>query len=157
VLHHLQHDLQHRPGISGVSVNQDAGSLTVHYDAQRYPDSSLLDIRKDLDIILGAVLDVPHLAAVDSAPSQAAKTFINALEDLDHRISALTGRTLNLRVLVPLGLVGVGVWQLFKNGLMLDSIPGWLLVWFAFDAFVELYPQRVSPAAAAANAQASEY
>ena len=86
-----------------------------------------------------------------------AKTFVSALEDLDHRISALTGRTLDLRVLVPLGLVGAGVWQLCEKGLMLDTVPGWLLVWFAFDAFIELRPQSASPAAPAADAPASEY
>ena len=59
-------------------------------------------------------------------------------------------------MLVPLGLMGAGVWQLFKKGLLLDSVPGWLLVWFGFDAFIELHPGVSVPLHRRRDAQASE-
>ena len=153
VLHQLQHALNRHPGISEVAVNQSAGSLTVHYDAQRYPGSSLVDVLKDLDVILGTVLAAPRLDEPAAGPgqSQAAMTLAGALDDLDQRISALTGRTLNLRVLLPLSLAGMGVWQILKNGLMLETAPGWLLLWLAFDAFVKLQPQETSPVTTSAE------
>jgi hypothetical protein len=130
-------------------MNQTAGSLTVHYDAQRYPGDRLVDVLKDLDVILGTVLAAPHIDEPAAGPgqSQTAVTLATALDDLDHRISALTGRALNLRVLFPLGLAGMGVWQILKHGLRLETAPGWLLVWLAFDAFVKLHPQGASPTA----------
>src|SRR5215510_468336 len=158
VLHHLQHELTKRPGVGEVRVNQAAGSLTVHYDAQHYPGSSLYDVLQDLDVIIGTVLDTPYLAEPTVGPgqSQAAMSLATALDDLDHRISAVTGRKLNLRALFPLSLAGIGIRQILKNGLMLDTAPGWLLLWLAFDAFVKLHPQSASPPATSGEAPASE-
>jgi Heavy metal associated domain 2 len=158
VLHHLQHKLTERPGIDEVRVNETAGSLTVHYDAQRYPGSSLSDVLQDLEVILGTVLDAPLIAEPTVGPgqSQAAMSLATALDDLDHRISAVTGRSLNLRVLFPLGLAGIGIRQILKNGLMLETAPGWLLLWLAFDAFVKLRPQSASPTATLGEAQIGE-
>jgi len=156
VLHHIQHKLTERPGVGEVRVNQAAGSLTVHYDAQHYPGSSLFEAFQDLDVILGTVLDVPLVAEPSVGPgqSQAAMSLATALDDLDHRISAFTGRSLNLRALFPLSLAAIGIRQILKQGLMLDTAPGWLLVWLAFDAFVKLHPQSPTSKATSAEAQA---
>ena len=158
VLHHLQHERTNRPGIGEVRRNQAAGSLIVHYDTQHYPGNSLSDVLQDLDVIMGTVLEAPHLVEPAAGPgqSQAALSLATALDDLDHHISAFTGRSLNLRVLFPFGLAGVGLRQILKNGLMLDTAPGWLLLWLAFDAFVKLHPHSASPKAISVEAQISE-
>jgi hypothetical protein len=155
VLHHIQQGLGDCQGIQGVEVNPAAGSVTVQYDALRYPEDSIFGLLTDLDVLLGTMLNAPHIDAPAAGPgqSQAAVTLASALDDLDHRVSALTGRRLNLRVLFPLGLAGVGLWQLLKNGLMLETAPSWLLLWLAFDAFVKLHPHDASPVATVGEAQ----
>jgi hypothetical protein len=38
-------------------------------------------------------------------------------------------------VLFSLGLGAVGVWQAFRTGLGIETIPAYTLIWFAFDTF----------------------
>jgi len=139
-------------GIHGVEVNHAAGSLTVKYDPQAYQETSLWGVLQDLDISLGTTLDAPQLEAPAEGDghSKAAGTLTGALDDLDKRVAALTGHTVNLRTLFPLSLAGIGAWRIWEQGLMFEAIPGWLMLWLAFDAFVKLNvlapPTRVTEA-----------
>ncbi len=141
ILQKLKTDLDGQPGVHGVEVNEAAGSVTVKYDAQQRTSAGIFDLLQDFDVLVGTVMEAPHLEEEEednSGHSKAALTMAGALDDLDRRLSELTGHTLDLRVLFPLGLVGVGIWQISKHGLMFEMIPGWLLVWLGFDAFVKL-------------------
>ena len=142
VLDKLKHDLKKHSGVQDVAVNSMTGSVTVMYDAQTHPGSGVFGLLEDLDVIVGTVLHVPHLSGPTEGlgHSKAALTLSGALDDIDRRISVLTGHTLDLRILFPLGLMGVGVWQIMVTGLMLETLPGWLLVWLGFDAFLKLHP-----------------
>jgi len=92
---------------------------------------------------LGTALDAPQIEAPaeGSGHSKAAATLTGALDDLDKRAAALTGHTVNLRTLFPLSLAGIGAWRIWEQGLMFEAVPGWLMLWLAFDAFVKLHPQ----------------
>jgi hypothetical protein len=127
-------------GIHGVEVNHAAGSLTVRYDPQAYQETAIWGVLQDLDVILGTTLEAPQIEAPaeGSGHSTAATTLTGALDDLDKRAAALTGHTLNLRTLFPLTLAGIGAWRIWEQGLMFEAVPGWLLLWLAFDAFVKL-------------------
>jgi Heavy metal associated domain 2 len=140
LLHQLQTALEARPEVRAVSANLAATSLTVTYDAQRYSETSILGVLEDLDVLVAAVTGAPHLEA-PGGPSHAAVTVAEALDDLDRRVLALTGHTLGLRVLFPFGLAGLGLVLTLENGLGLGTLPGWLPLWLAFDAFVKLYPR----------------
>jgi Heavy metal associated domain 2 len=144
VLHGLKEELAGCPGVHEVAVNPGAGSLTIQYDAHRYPGTGIFGVLEDLDMLVAAVTGAPRLEgpAEGRGPSQAALTVVEALDDLDRRLFGLTGHTLNLRVLFPFGLAGLGVGLTLTNGLGLKMIPGWLPLWLAFDAFVKLHPQR---------------
>jgi copper chaperone CopZ len=139
----LKQALEAQQGVHGVEVNHAAGSVTVKYDAQIYGETGIFGLLEDLDALVGTMLDAPHL---EEAPtegnghSKAAVTLAGALDDLDKHVAGLTGHTVNLRTLFPLGLAGLGVWRIMENGLMAEMVPGWLLVWLAFDAFVKLHP-----------------
>ena len=123
-------------------VNQTAGSVTVQYDVQVYPGADILGVLHDLHVIVGTVLHAPHLEAPadGQGSSTGATTFTGALEDLDQRVATFTGHTVNLRTLVPLSLVGLGLWRSWQQGLGLAMVPGWLLLWLGFDAFVKFHP-----------------
>jgi hypothetical protein len=140
LLDRLQTALEARPEVRAVAANPAATSLTVTYDAQRYSETSLLAVLADLDVLVAAVTGAPQLEA-PAGPSQAAVTVMEALDDLDRRVLALTGHTLGLRVLFPFGLAGLGIVLTVENGLGLGTLPGWLPLWLAFDAFVKLYPR----------------
>jgi hypothetical protein len=67
---------------------------------------------------------------------------VQALDDLNRRILAVTGHRVNLRTLLPVGLAGLGLALTLKHGLGLGMLPGWLPLWLAFDAFVKLHPRK---------------
>ncbi len=140
VMTRLKQTLEGHRGVQGVEVNHAAGSVTVKYDTQVHQGTDIFGLLEDLDVIVATVLDAPQIEAPaeGSAHSQAAVTFTGALDDLDKRAAALTGHTLNLRTLFPLSLAGIGAWRIWEQGLMLEMVPGWLMVWLAFDAFVKL-------------------
>jgi hypothetical protein len=132
ILDHLQATLTARPEIREVSVNPAARSLTLHYDATRHSHTGILGMLADLDLVVSAVTGAPQLEDVT----------IQALDDLDRRILAVTGQRLNLRTLLPVGLAGLGLALTLKNGLGLGMLPGWFPLWLAFDAFVKLHHER---------------
>jgi hypothetical protein len=143
--------LERHQGITGVAMNEAAGSVTVQYDAQRYQGTDIFAVLHDLQVIVGTVLEAPALEApaVGQEPSSVATTFTGALEDLDQRVAALTGHTVNLRTLFPLSLVGFGLWRSWQQGLGLAMVPSWLLLWLGFDAFMKLRPAAPAPPARA--------
>ncbi len=138
----LKKTIEEQHGVHGVEVNHAAGSITVKYDAQTHREMGIFDLLEDLDVIVSTVLDAPQIEASTEGDghSKAAVTLAGALDDLDKRVAGLTGHTVNLRTLFPLSLAGLGVWRIWESGLMLEMIPGWLLLWLAFDSFVKLHP-----------------
>lgn len=142
----LKHAIEGQQGIHGVEVNHAAGSLTVKYDPQVHQGTDIWGVLQDLDIIVATALDAPQLEtlAEGNGHSKAAATLTGALDDLDKRAAALTGHTLNLRTLFPLSLAGIGAWRIWEQGLMFEMVPGWLMLWLAFDAFVKLHPPTPS-------------
>jgi hypothetical protein len=142
VMMRLKHTIEAHQGIHGVDVNPAAGSLTVRYDAQTYGGMGIFALLADLDVIVGTVTEAPQIEAPPEGEghSTAAVTLAGALADLDKRVAGLTGHTVNLRALFPLSLAGLGVWRIMESGLMFEMVPGWLLLWLAFDSFVKLHP-----------------
>jgi hypothetical protein len=146
ILNRIKNQLEQKQGIPEVGVNHAAGSLTVNYDHRLHKGTRIFELLEDLDVIAGTVMDVPHIdgAGSERGSNAPALTFADALNDLSNRFAALTGLNLDLKVLLPLTLAGVGVWRIAVKGLMIETIPGWLLLWFAFDAFVKLHPHVLS-------------
>jgi copper chaperone CopZ len=140
----LKTDLSTQPGVRGVEVNTPASSVTITYDAQQHSAASILGLLEDLDVLVSTVLDVSQVEEEhwNGVHSKAALTLAGALDDLNRQLSQLTGHTVDLKLLFPLGLIGAGLWQISKHGLMFERIPGWLLVWLGFDAFLKLHGRR---------------
>ncbi len=68
-----------------------------------------------------------------------APEFIAAINDLNQRIRRATGHPVDLKLELPLAFVGAGVWSIGRKGLMIESVPGLLFLWLAFDIFVKLH------------------
>ena len=61
VLQTLKTSLEQREGIHKVEANQMTGSLLVHYDAQVHSEAGILGLLEDIDVVVGAVIDAPHI------------------------------------------------------------------------------------------------
>ncbi|MDD5034311.1 MAG: hypothetical protein PHE55_06095 [Methylococcaceae bacterium] len=138
----IQRNLETREGVHDVRINPANGSVTMKYDRGHHSAAGIMKLLEDVDVL---VESIGHLPSVDEhEPNgdsrQESIGFLAAVEDLNRRIQSATGIPLNLKLILPLSFVGAGLWSIGRRGLMIESVPGWLFLWFAFDMFVKLHP-----------------
>jgi hypothetical protein len=71
-----------------------------------------------------------------------AEDFIHVMSDFNTDVDQITDGVMDLRSLFPLALALLALGQLVKQGTQWDTIPWYLLAWFAFDSFVKLHEQK---------------
>lgn len=136
-----------KQGIRGVDTNANTGSVTVKYDPAHHSAADVWSMLHDLGVVAEAVTG-EELPGLDTSGSSAAGAgIIDAVSRLDEQIARLTGHQVDLKVLVPLGLGALGVAQIAQNGLQLSEVPGYVLIWYAFDSFFKLHVQAQRPSA----------
>ena len=139
----IKRNLEAREGIHNVRLNPACGSVTVHYDHTRHSMSGMLGFLEDLDVIVDSIGHVSDIGETGETVSGGeAPEFIAAVNDLNRRIHRSTGLPFDLKLILPLAFVGAGVWSIGKKGLMIESVPGLLFLWLAFDMFVKLHSTR---------------
>ncbi len=136
--------LAREPGVRNVETNAATGSVLVHYNHDGHSGRSLGDlvgVLQDVGVILHEVSEGPEEEAElpSAGHSTAAAGVVGTLDDLDRRLSALTGHTIDLRFIFPLGLGAIGVYQLLRNGWQFTEVPAYVLLWYAFDSFYKLH------------------
>ena len=136
----IQNDLLSREGVNDVRFNPVNGSVTMKYDQGRHSAAGIMRMLEDVDVLVESIGKLPAVDGEKSGDELASGGFLAAVEDLNRRIKASTGIPINLKLLLPLSFVGAGLWSIGRRGLMIESIPGWLFLWFAFDMFVKLHP-----------------
>jgi len=133
--------LDSNEGVHHVKLNNSTGSITVRYDQNRHSTQSVLGLLEDLDTVFRSLGHEAEMANPEEWGGDFASAgFVEALNDLNRRIRGATGIPVNLKILMPLLFAGVGLWSISRKGLMIEAVPGWLFLWFAFDMFVKLHP-----------------
>ncbi len=140
VLENVKRNLEAREGVREVKLNPAIGSMTVHYDTQQHGPAGILGWLEDLDVL---VESVGHVPSVDGDPP--ARGFLAAVDDLNARIRNATGVPIDFKLALPLSFAAAGVWSIIRRGPMVEAVPGWLFLWFAFDTFVKLHPPHPEP------------
>ncbi len=143
-LEDIKHKLEALPGINNVRLNADCGSVTVHYSHEHHSMGGILRFLEDLDVIVESIGHLPSVSDEVDAKSESGLSlgFIEAINDLNRRLHKATKLPIDLKVMLPLAFVGAGAWSIGKKGLMIESVPGWLFLWFAFDMFVKMHPVK---------------
>ena len=137
----LRTALADRPGVASVDANPATGSLLVRYDQHALGRDAVLGILEDVGLVVAALADLP---APPGPHSTTAGGFMDAISDLDARLSALTNRRLDLKLLFPLALGAIGLRKTVSEGLGLSQVPGYVLLWYAFDSFWKFHHEKVS-------------
>lgn len=130
-------------GIHDVRLNHATGSITVRYDHERHSKESVMKLLEDFDVVFQSMGEEADLTDSEGGKGGFASAgFLGALNDLNGRIYGTTGVPVDLKILMPLLFAGAGLWSISKRGLMIEAVPGWLFLWFAFDMFVKLHPSE---------------
>jgi hypothetical protein len=152
-LQQLQQELGSQDGVTAVSTDHRTGSVLVHYDGTSLSKDDLVEMLFDVGVVARDLLgaeDVPEGLGREGsgngvAPhSDAATSVLDAVTDLDQRISRLTGGKFDLKVLVPAGLGLLALRQVMLNGFGLGQVPGYVLVWYTFDSFYKLHQRKTA-------------
>lgn len=141
---HVRDQMEHQRGVRHVHADPRTGSVLIRYDEQANTVDGLLDTLHDVGVVLadaaGAITsDVPEF----DGHSATAADVNSAFNRLNRRISAATGRTVDLKLLVPLTFCGIGVWQVLRRGLGISQAPGYMFIWYSFDLFWKFHHESV--------------
>ncbi|WP_429580011.1 HMA2 domain-containing protein [Paraburkholderia youngii] len=138
--------LEEHAGVGSVSVNPATGSVTIPYDHARLDREEILGLLSDLDVIVSETVHPTPSATGESAQPGGSRSLVSAVDDLNGRIRSAIGVPIDFKALLPLGLAGAGVWSISRHGLMIESVPGWFLLWLGLDTYVKLHPERSTTA-----------
>jgi len=146
--------LEDQPGIQHVEVNADSGSVLVHYDHEKRSMDDVVGCLQDVGMLIGSVLEaggdeLPDVGGGgENGHSTTAAGLVGTMGDLDRRLSEMTGRKVDLKLLFPVALGAIGVRAAIANGIGFAEVPAYILIWYAFDAFWKFHqkPHAGSPA-----------
>ena len=157
VLHAAAKEIEAQPGIHHVEVNPSTGSVLVEYDHTSRTRDDVVACVEDVGILIGSVLEaggeeIPDIGGggAEQAHSSTAAGVVGTMNDLDQRLSELTGRRVDLKLLFPLALGAIGLRSAIVNGLGFAEVPAYILMWYAFDAFWKFHqrPSTHAPSSA---------
>ncbi|GAC1323046.1 MAG: hypothetical protein NVSMB2_20580 [Chloroflexota bacterium] len=149
--------MQDQPGVVKVDANPTTGSVVVHYDQHGARRGDLLAALSDVGVILGDVaetVDGHSLPSEGPGRSTTAVSVVDSISDLDRRLSDLTGRKIDMKLLFPISLGVLGIRQVLTRGWGLTEVPAYVLLWYAFDSFWKFH--REPPGAVMANLDGHE-
>ena len=140
-----------RPGRAEVSPG--TGSVLVHYDRDTQSGGDVLRVLRDLGVLVeetarGIGIELPEGGAGSSITSM---RIVDAVSDLDRQLSVLTGRKIDLKLLFPAALGGIGLWRAARSGLGLTEVPAYVLLWYAFDSFWKFHREATRSADGSPN------
>lgn len=137
---HIKENMARVEGVKSVDVNEATGSILIHHDPGVVSHATLQKTLQDLGVIL---LDEGLEA---SEYSEFAAKLLRVVDAVDQWIKKVTGRTVDLRMLVPIGFTAGGIALAIVNGgFGIMDIPAFVFVWIGFDAFVQLHKSRREP------------
>jgi hypothetical protein len=132
----IHQHLENQPTISRVESNVTTGSVIAWYSPNALSREDLVAVYRDAGVDLTDASDQAQSFS-DFSPSTSALAISRAFDGLDRQLSALFGRTFDLRVLLPLTLGAAGVYKIARFGFQFELIPGYVLLWYAMDSFVK--------------------
>jgi hypothetical protein len=159
LLNDVRERLEKTPGVDQVEVNPDSGSVLVHYDHHASSMGDILGTLRDVGMIMGTVGGADELPEAEGGDeggghSTTAMSLVDTIDDLDRRLSKMTGRTVDLKLLFPLALGALGVQSAVRNGIGLSEVPAYVLIWYAFDSFWKFH--RAAPSGTSTNGATSQ-
>lgn len=122
--------LEAHPQIKQVRTNVQNGSIIIEHDRDNGTLDNVFATLRDLGIIFGDLTQ---------GKSEAAAGLSSAVVDLNKQVEQATNGVVDLRFLFPLGLSALAVRKLLAKGLQFETIPWYVLAWYAFDSFIKLH------------------
>jgi len=134
-------------GLRTVDSRPATGSVVIRYDPQRQSREHVLAQLREAGVTVEDQSPAGTNAMPAPATSMTATRLVDAMAEANEALSRATGRSLDLRLLIPFVLGAWGLVRLARSGPQLNEAPAYVLLWYAFDAFWKLNSaaQRADP------------
>ncbi|MGO9134206.1 MAG: HMA2 domain-containing protein [Methylovirgula sp.] len=163
LLEEIRQTLVGVPGIHEIEINGATGSVTIHYCAETHPElHASIDQHQDLFSVAhrppATKLDemtnmIEREAEFLAEHSHTARVIVDLCSNLDRQVKKATGNTVDLKVLVPLGLAAVTFIEIGATA----ATPVWVTIGlFSLNHFIELQAHPGGRDDAAADDLASQ-
>jgi hypothetical protein len=159
LLEDIRQNLATMPGIHEILINASTGSVTVHYSVEAHPEL-LASIDKHQDHFSVAQAPAPgHVppgTKIDDMTrmieaeadfladhSDTARVVVNFCKEIDRNIKKATNNSVDLKVIVPLGLAAVTFLEIGATA----ATPVWVTIGlFSLNHFIELQAHQAAAA-----------
>jgi hypothetical protein len=142
LLPRIHQHLVFQPGIRKVMVNEMTGSVLVHCDHPTVSCQDILAMIYDLGVVVRNLEEATEGLGPLTESNGTEKNLIATVDDLDRRLSAATGKNIDLKMVLPLAVSSVGLRQLIVEGL--GDTSGLFLLWIGVDMYLRLNRRRQS-------------
>ncbi|MBX3197946.1 MAG: hypothetical protein KF894_07350 [Labilithrix sp.] len=124
-------------GVRSAAHDPRTGSLLVEYEPRVVDESQL--------IVRACELSGLELTSPDASPASTARRIVDFVREMDHRTESMTGGRLGLGVLIPGGLMALGVYSFLKSDHA--RLPRWdSLVYWSYSIFVHAHTRATRDA-----------
>jgi hypothetical protein len=129
-------------GVDMVTTDARTGSALLTYDPDELDLDSVLTLVRGAHEVLEDVAPPPVEALVGRAASDTAIAVQRRATALDQSVLKATHGAVDLRMLLPVGLAGLSLRALSRQGIDLKSVPWYVLAYYSFDTFLKLHGNR---------------
>jgi hypothetical protein len=130
-LERLRERLAAHPDVDSVEIDERTGSVLVRGASN-----------ERLRAALAPVVELVEESGPEGVPQAGVNLAVQLVRGLDGRLQAATGGHLSLRWLVPATFAAAAIRQLIRQGLSAEALPWYVLLYYAVDSFLKLYPEH---------------
>jgi hypothetical protein len=159
LLEDIRQNLATMPGVHEILINASTGSVTVHYSVEAHPELlTSIDKHQDHFSVAQAPAPgrVPPGTKIDDMTrmieeeadfladhSNTARVVVNFCKEIDRNIKKATNNSVDLKVIVPLGLAAVTFLEIGATA----ATPVWVTIGlFSLNHFIELQAHQAAAA-----------
>ena len=127
------------PGVKSVDVNHRTGSIFVAHEED--PDI-LGGLSGAFDSVCGDLFEeiLEEEGAMIPGFSVLAHLIKKRAGKIDHFLAEKTNNIIDLKMLVPVLLLGAGLYKIAKSKQWLAEVPAAVLLYYAYDSYLKFHP-----------------
>ncbi len=155
----IKESLDSHPDVHKVTINHLTGSVVIEHDKKRKSHHIFWDVVGEAELVAGAVFELPEEEGEGEGESggrfgKLDQQLANLIYRVDYHIWKKTG--LYFRGQVVAGTVAAaGIAQILAFGISLETLPGPILLWIAWDIYHRVAKEPLYEDGDAAIAQAA--
>jgi copper chaperone CopZ len=153
-LNKVKESLKKVPGVKDVQVNERTGSVLVEHDER---DDMLESVGEALNDVAGELFEAVLEASEIEVPGLSifAHLIRTNLSKADTDVAVATNNLLDLKMLVPMILLGAGFVKA-RGTNWWGEVPAWVLFYYAYDSYMKFHGPSVREISATERIETEE-